>query len=160
MTATASPASGALPRVGVGVVVAHRGRVLLIRRGRPPRAGEWSIPGGHLQPGETVEQAARREIAEETGIVLGPLLLVAVVDLMERDRRGHLQRHHLLVDFAAHAVGGSLRAGDDAAEACWLAPVEALERVAWGRTREVIREGLRRLGVPLTTLTCSGAGDP
>ncbi len=136
------------PRVGVGVVVVRDGRVLLVRRGRPPRVGRWSIPGGLQQLGETVEAAARREVAEETGLVLGPLRLVAVVDLIERDPDGRVRRHYTLIDYAARAEPGCARAASDAAELCWLPPAEALRRVDWTRTREVLRRGLALLGVP------------
>ncbi len=137
------------PRVGVGVVVVREGRVLLVRRGRPPHAGRWSIPGGLQRLGETVEEAARREVAEETGLALGTLHLVAVVDLIERDAEGRVRRHYTLVDYAARAEPGRPRAASDAAELGWMPPAEALRRLDWGRTREVLRRGLALLGVPL-----------
>jgi len=133
------------PRVGVGVVAVRAGRILLIRRGRPPRAGEWSIPGGLQRLGETVEAAARREMREETGLELGPLELVAVVDLIERDERGRIRRHYTLVDFAGRVTGGVARAASDAAELRWVRPAEVPRLVSWARTREVIEAAWRRL---------------
>ena len=73
------------PICGVGIVVFHQQKVLLIRRGKPPRQGEWSIPGGKQKLGETFQQAARREVQEETGLKLGPLMLVDVVDSIFKD---------------------------------------------------------------------------
>ncbi|MEC7630585.1 MAG: NUDIX domain-containing protein, partial [SAR324 cluster bacterium] len=79
------------PICGVGIVVFHLQKVLLIRRGKPPRQGEWSIPGGKQKLGETLQQAARREVQEETGLKLGPLMLVDVVDSILKDSQGQIQ---------------------------------------------------------------------
>lgn len=134
----------ARPLVGVGVVVRRGDAVLLVRRARPPRRGEWSIPGGLVELGETVEQAARREVREETGLELGPLALVAVVDSIERDAEGRVRRHYVLVDFTAEAVAGEPHAGSDAAEVRWVGPAELRALPLWERTREVIRRAVAR----------------
>ena len=132
------------PLVGVGVVVRRGGSVLLVRRARPPRAGQWSIPGGLVRLGEPVEEAARREVLEETGLELGPLELVAVVDSIERDETGRVRHHYVLVDFTAEVEGGVLRAASDAAEARWF-PLEGLEGLElWSRTRQVIHRAFAR----------------
>ena len=97
------------PVVGVGVVVWRRDRVLLIRRGQEPRLGQWSLPGGGQHLGETVEQAARREVREETGLALSRIELLTVVDLVERDASDAVQYHYTLVDFVAEAAAGEPR---------------------------------------------------
>lgn len=118
--------------------------VLLIRRGRPPRLGEWSLPGGAQELGETVEQAARRELAEETGLApAGRLVLLDVVDAIERDERGRVRFHWTLIDFAAEAGPGEPVPGGDCTAAMW-APLDALARFAlWSRTAAVIAQAAR-----------------
>lgn len=130
------------PIVGVGVVVRHRGRILLIRRSRPPRAGQWSLPGGRQHLGETLEAAARREVLEESGLTLGPCRLLTVLDLIERDEEGGVAWHYTLVDFVADAEHDRAIAGDDAAEAAWFTPAEAMAAVEWDETRRILRMAL------------------
>ena len=133
------------PIVGVGVVVCREGRVLLIRRGRPPRLGQWSLPGGGQMLGETVEQAARREVLEETGLALRRLELLTVVDLVEPDEAGAIRYHYTLVDFVAEAEPGEARPGDDAAATAWHAP-DGLEGLGlWSETQRIVRLALARL---------------
>lgn len=117
------------PEVAVGAVVVHDGRLLLIRRGRGPAVGQWSVPGGRVEWGETLARAVEREVAEETGLTVrcGPF-----VGWVERMGAGH---HYVIMDFRADVVGGdvtaALRAGDDAAEAAWvpLSEVAAVDLV-------------------------------
>lgn len=111
-----APQSGR-PETAVGAVVIHDGRLLLIRRGRGPAIGQWSVPGGRVEWGETLAQAVEREVAEETGLAVrcGPF-----IGWVERMGRGH---HYVILDFRAEVVGDPpviLRAGDDAAEAAWV----------------------------------------
>ncbi|WP_226635427.1 NUDIX hydrolase [Brevundimonas poindexterae] len=123
------------PVAAVGVICLRGDEVLLIRRGRPPRLGEWSLPGGRVEPGETVRDAALRELREETGVEaeLGPL--VDVVDgLFPEDGR-----HYVLIDFAARWTAGEPVAGDDAAEARFWPVKDIAARVAWSETVRVIR---------------------
>jgi len=126
------------PIVGVGVVVWRDGRALLIRRGKPPRAGSWSLPGGAQELGETVREAARREVREETGLELGELHLVDVVDSVEREASGRVLRHYTLVDFTAVVTGGSERPGGDAAGLAWFHPDELGSLGLWPPTLAVI----------------------
>ena len=132
------------PLVGVGVVVIKDGRVLLIRRGKPPRAGAWSLPGGRQRLGETVREAARRELREETGVEAAVTVLLDVVDSITRDDGGAIAYHYTLVDFLADWRSGEARAGGDAAEVIWadlqdLAPFEL-----WDETLRLIRLGLAK----------------
>jgi ADP-ribose pyrophosphatase YjhB (NUDIX family) len=132
------------PIVGIGVVVWCRGRVLLIRRGKPPRAGQWSLPGGAQQLGETIEEAARREVREETGVSLQRCELLTVVDMIDRDNSGAVRYHYTLVDFRAETDDVTLTAGDDADEARWFDP-DQLDRLGlWSETRRIIDLSRRR----------------
>lgn len=127
------------PRVGVGVVLFRGASVLLIRRATPPRAGAWSLPGGGQELGETVEETARRELLEETGLrVEGGLVLVDVVDSVTHDEAGRVRFHYTLVDFAGFAAPGEPMAGGDSAAAAWV-PLDALAPLElWTKTRDVI----------------------
>lgn len=133
------------PIVGVGVVVCRDDKVLLIRRGRPPRLGQWSLPGGGQMLGETVEQAARREVLEETGLGLERLELLTVVDLIDPDPTGAIRYHYTLVDFVAEASPGEARPGDDAAAVAWQTPDELNALGLWSETLRIVRMALGRL---------------
>lgn len=107
------------PIVGIGVCVLRPGAVLLVRRGKAPSIGAWSLPGGAQELGETAEAAARRELTEEAGITVGPLLLAANVDSIHRDPDGRIRYHYTIIDFAALWLGDPVRPGDDVTEAEW-----------------------------------------
>ncbi len=130
------------PFVGVGVVVYKGDEVLLIQRGKPPRSGQWSLPGGVQELGETVRQAAHREVREETSVEIELLGLVDVIDSVRHDAAGKVRFHFTLVDMAAEWRAGEPRAGDDAAAAEWVALDEIEDYLAWSETVRVIREGL------------------
>jgi 8-oxo-dGTP diphosphatase len=126
------------PVIGVGTVVWHGERVLLVRRARPPREGQWSLPGGAQQLGETVAEAAGREVRKEAGIEVEPGETIATIDLIERDDDGRVRYHYTLVDFTAEAKGGELTPGDDAADARWF-ELDELEALGlWSETLRVI----------------------
>jgi len=125
------------PVVGVGVVVWHGERVLLVRRGKPPRAGHWSLPGGAQELGETVAAAARREVLEETGLVVETGEVLAAVDMIEREA-GRVRYHYTLIDFSAEAAGPELRPGGDAADARWFTPEEVAALGLWSETVRII----------------------
>lgn len=124
----------------VGVVCLRGSEVLLIRRGKPPRMGEWSIPGGRMEMGETVTAAALRELREETGVTAELLGLIEVLDHISE------HGHAVLIDFAARWTGGEPEAGDDAADARFFAFEQACAMVGWSETERIIRAALARFG--------------
>jgi 8-oxo-dGTP diphosphatase len=117
------------PVLGAAAVVIHDGRVLLIRRGQPPDAGAWSIPGGAVELGESVEDALRREVREETGLEIAVGGFLEVFERIERDADGAIRFHFVVLDYAATVTGGVLRSGDDAADAVF-ADLDDLDRYA------------------------------
>lgn len=127
------------PVVGVGSVVWRDDRVLLIRRGQPPRVDEWSLPGGRQELGETVAEAARREVREETGLEVEVLDVVAVVDLIDRDDAGRIRFHYTLIDVLAEWRAGEAQAGDDAAAVAWTTLDELAQYTLWSETERIIR---------------------
>ena len=134
------------PIAAVGVVVWRGGRVLLVRRGKPPREGQWSLPGGAQELGETVFEAAAREVREETGIEIEVVDTVAVVDSISRDGDGGVEYHYTLVDVAARWRSGEVLAGGDAAEVTWADP-DALDGYdLWSETLRIIALARTRLG--------------
>lgn len=137
------------PVTTVGVVCLRGAQVLLIKRGNPPRQGQWSLPGGRLEWGETLAQGALRELAEETAVSAEILGLVDAVDGIFTSRTtAETTRHYVMIDFAARWIGGEPVAGDDAAEARFYSLEEALAVVEWDETRRVIREAVDRFGAP------------
>lgn len=126
------------PVVGVGVVVWRGEKVLLIKRSKPPRENQWSLPGGAQHLGETLAEAARREVFEEAGIDVRLGEIVATLDLIDRDHDDHVRFHYTLVDFTAEALSSNLRPGDDAADACWF-DRQALDGLGlWSETIRII----------------------
>ena len=127
------------PFVGVGAVVFKKDSVLLIQRGRPPRQGSWSLPGGLQEVGETVFATAAREVLEETGLTIQVIELVDVVDSITRDSKERAQYHYTLVDVWAEWHAGEAIAADDAAAVIW-APLDDLKSYdLWSETERVIQ---------------------
>ncbi len=126
------------PLVGVGVVVFKGDRVLLIRRGKPPRQGQWSLPGGRQRLGERIQAAAAREVREETGLEVEVGALVDVLDSITRDAAGAVQYHYTLVDLLAEWRSGEARAGHDAAEVAWADPADLARYDLWSETLRII----------------------
>ncbi len=129
--------TGSLPTPvpAVGVVCLRGDSVLLIRRGTPPRQGEWSLPGGRIEPGERAVDAALRELGEETGVEAEITGLIDVVDGLFPEAG----RHYVLIDYAARWVSGEPVAGDDALEARFVALDEVDSLIDWSETRRIIR---------------------
>lgn len=109
------------PVVAVGAIVFRNNRVLLVRRGQAPSQDLWAIPGGRVELGETLQEAAEREILEETGVTIRALDPVYTFDYIERDGSARPRFHYVIVDLQADYVRGETRAGDDAAEVRWVA---------------------------------------
>jgi 8-oxo-dGTP diphosphatase len=131
----------AAPVVGVGGVVVRDGRALIVRRGHEPRKGEWSLPGGRVELGESLEDATRREIREETGldVDVGPL-----VEAFDRVHRldGRIRYHFVILDYLCVPLAGEARAGDDAEEVAWVTAEELDGYGVNAHAAAVIRRGL------------------
>src|SRR6266852_1277418 len=133
------------PLVGVGAVIVQNDRVLLIRRGQAPLLGEWSLPGGVLECGETLREATIREAREETGLSVETGELLGVYERVIRGEDGRVRYHYVLIDFLCREVAGNLKAGSDAADVNWFASEELDSLNLPTDTREVIEKGLKRL---------------
>ena len=105
------------PRVAVGALVLHDGRLLVVERAKPPGEGVWALPGGSVELGETMAAAAEREVREETGLVVRALDVIHTFDAVVRDDDGRVQYHYAIVDFICEVVSGSVRADGDARDA-------------------------------------------
>lgn len=132
------------PLVGVGSIIVEGARVVLVKRGHAPLLGEWSIPGGVLEIGETVREAAQREALEETSLTVEPLELLGIFDRVVRDEHGRVKYHYVLIDFLCRRVAGELCAAGDAAECRWFTPEEIARLPLPADTAEVIRMGLAK----------------
>ncbi len=132
------------PLVGVGALIAEGGLVALIKRGHEPLKGEWSIPGGLLEVGETLRQAAEREALEETGLVVRATELLGVFDRVIPDDHHRTIYHYVLIDFLCEKISGDLRASGDAAEARWFTLDEIEELQLAEDTAEVIRTAIAK----------------
>ena len=132
------------PLVGVGAVIVKDGRALLIRRGQPPLLGEWSLPGGVLECGETLRDAVIREAREETELTVEVAEMLGVYERVIRGDDGRVRYHYVLIDFLCRPVGGELKAGSDAAEVGWFRR-EDLPPLKLARdTNDVVLKGLAR----------------
>jgi ADP-ribose pyrophosphatase YjhB (NUDIX family) len=133
-----------VPFVGVGAVIVQDGRVLLIRRGQPPLLGEWSLPGGVLECGETLREATVREAREETGLVVETVDMLGVYERVIRSDDGRVRYHYVLIDFLCRPVGGELKAGSDAADVRWFVRDELPALNLAYDANDVVTKGLAR----------------
>ena len=132
------------PIVGVGGVVIQGNRVLLIRRGREPLKGQWSIPGGMLELGESLEDGVRREVLEETGLEVHPLEALTVFGRVQKNgARG--RDHDGIVDYVCLPTGGQLKAGSDVLDACWVEREELAGYQITPKAAEVIADAFKRV---------------
>ncbi|HEX9188455.1 MAG TPA: NUDIX hydrolase [Vicinamibacteria bacterium] len=131
------------PAVGVGGVLVHEGRVLLIRRGKEPLFGRWVVPGGTVELGETLQDALVREMQEETGLLVEPLEVLCVFDRIERvgDRVAY---HYVIVDYLCRYVSGEARAASDALEVAWATPDDLARYDLPAKALEVVGDAFRR----------------
>ena len=104
----------------MGAIIIQQDRVLLVERAGEPLKGWWSLPGGVVETGESLETALRREVREETGLEVGALHLVEVFERIMPDASGHAEYHYVLMDYLCHPTGGTLNAGDDAGKVAWV----------------------------------------
>ena len=123
----------------MGAVVFKDDRVLLVRRGQPPAKDHWAIPGGSVEIGETLQQAAEREIWEETGIRIRAAKPIYTFDVIERDESQGIRFHYVIVDLLADYVSGELSAGDDAVEARWVSAEEIAELTVSASTLKLLK---------------------
>jgi 8-oxo-dGTP diphosphatase len=133
------------PLIGVGAIIVEQGRVLLIKRGKAPLLGEWSIPGGMLEVGETLRQGAEREALEETGLQVRATELLGVFERIVPDEENRTMYHYVLIDFLCERVSGDLRASGDAADACWFARGELDQLDLAEDTKNVLLLGLTKI---------------
>ena len=146
MTQPPVPVGDLRPTPAVGIVCIRGEEVLLIRRGTPPKQGEWSIPGGRIEPGERAKDAALRELKEETGVDAEIEGLIDVVDAVFQNRAGDLiTRHYVLIDYVAKWRVGEPVAGDDAAEARFFHQSALRSLELWSETRRIIAAGFALL---------------
>jgi 8-oxo-dGTP diphosphatase len=128
------------PRVGVGAVILHDDKVLLVRRGQSPSFGKWTLPGGLVELGETTREAIAREILEECAIKIRVVDVAGVIDRIVKDDRGRVRYHYVLVDYLAYPESTDVAAGSDAAEAEWF----AIDRLAELDTTQGLLDMIRR----------------
>ena len=110
----------AAPVVAVGAIILHQDRIVLIKRDKEPSKGRWTFPGGAVELGESLEDAVRREVLEETGLHVELGEVAMVLDHVVRSEAGAVRYHYIIVDYYARPVGGALRPGSDVSDARWV----------------------------------------
>ena len=132
------------PLIGVGAIIVENNRVVVVRRAHEPLKGQWSVPGGVLELGETLHSGAAREALEETGLVVEVGEVLEVFDRILRDGYGRVQFHYVLIDFLCRRVSGELRAGEDASEARWVTAEELKNFPIADSAQAVLSKGLAK----------------
>lgn len=136
------------PLVGVGAIIVRDSRVVLVKRGRAPLLGEWSIPGGLLETGETLRQGAEREAQEETGLLVHAAELLGVFERLVPDDAQRTRYHYVLIDFLCEVISGELKAAGDADEARWFSLNELNNLKLPDDTAAVVRTALSKASQP------------
>ena len=132
------------PLVGVGALIYEGDRILMAQRGKPPLKGLWSLPGGLVETGESLENAVRREVLEETGLAVRPLGVLEIFERIMRDAAGAAEYHYVLIDYVCAVSGGELRAGDDACKVEWVRRRDLKKLAITEGTLAVIEKGFRK----------------
>ena len=126
------------PLPGVGALILRRNSILLVQRARTPLKGYWSLPGGLIEPGEKIEDALKREVLEETGLIIRPAKMFEIFERIMFDPQGRAEYHYILHDYLCRVVGGKLQAGDDAARVAWVTRTKLKDLQLTEGTLEVI----------------------
>ncbi len=126
------------PFIGVGALIVKDGRYLLIKRGKEPGKGKWSIPGGKVELGETLAEAIKREVLEECGIQIEIEKIFNIMDRILKDKDGKIKYHFVLIDYKAQYISGKARAYSDADDMKWVTAAEMSELDMNPETREII----------------------
>jgi len=132
------------PLLGVGALIFDGDRILMAQRGKPPLKGLWSLPGGLVETGETLDAAVRREVREETGLEIRPMSVLEIFERIMRDASGAPEYHYVLIDYICRVTGGVLCAGDDACGAAWVRRRDLKKLEITEGTLAVIEKGFRR----------------
>jgi 8-oxo-dGTP diphosphatase len=135
------------PIVGVGAVIIHEGRALIVQRAYEPRKGEWTVPGGVLEVGETLRAGVEREVLEETGLVVKAGDVVDVFENIWPDANGKTEFHFVLIDFMCELISGDLKPATDVSNARWITPNELPSLELIGKTSLAIRKGFEKKGI-------------
>jgi ADP-ribose pyrophosphatase YjhB (NUDIX family) len=131
------------PLLGVGALIFHRGRILMAERGKPPLMGQWSLPGGLVETGESLADAIRREVREETGLEVDLLGVFEIFERIMPDGAGLAEYHYVLIDYICHVAGGTLAAGSDAHRVSWFRREELAALDITAGTLAVIERAFR-----------------
>jgi 8-oxo-dGTP diphosphatase len=128
------------PQVAVGAIVVKDEKILLVKRDKAPHKDLWAIPGGSVELGETLQEAAKREVREETGLTIKAIEPVHTFDLIERDERGSVRFHYVIVDLSAKYISGELRSADDARDARWFTAKDLKHIAMSDSTRDLLHK--------------------